>query len=82
MTYLSALDRRSERESAEDRLVGQATDWVESVLPGLRKCKWCRQSVTRHSLEALARCEAAARAKMDRYRAGPARIVDLVGGLP
>ncbi len=79
MTYLSGPDRRSERESAEDRLAGPALDWPESVLPGLRRCAWCRQSVTRHSPEALSLCEAAFEAERNRQLSGTLRIADVVG---
>ena len=81
MTYLSGSDRRAERESAEDRLAGPAQDWAESVLPGLRRCMWCRQSVSRHSPEALSRCEAAFQAERNRQLSGPLRIADVAGRL-
>lgn len=79
MTYLSDDDRRAEREAAEDRLAGPALDWAESVLPGLRRCAWCRQSVSRHSPEDLARCEAAFEAERNRQLSGLLRIADVVG---
>ena len=79
MTYLSRPDRRAETEPAEERLAGPPTDWAESVLPGLGRCKWCGQVIARHSPEALSRCEAAFQAEMNRRLAGPVRIGDAAG---
>ena len=76
MTYLSRSDRRAETEPAEERRV--EVTWEPGRL-GPTKCSWCRAPVRRHSPEALARCEAAFTAEMNRRLAGPRTVRDVLG---
>ena len=75
MNYFSRSDRRAETEPAEER---RAEVTVESVsFRGVDRCPWCNQSTQRHRPEALARCEAAFQAHMNRRLAGPMRVRDV-----
>ena len=76
MTYLSRSDRRAETEPAEERRV--EVTW-EPARVGPTKCSWCRAPARRHSPEALARCEAAFAAELNRRRAGPRTVRDVLG---
>ena len=78
MTYLSRPDRRAETEPAEDRELKITVESVSFVR--MDRCLWCSQPIRKHGTEALARCEAAFQAEMNRRMAGPVRVRDMAGG--
>ena len=75
MTYLSSLDRLAETDPAEDRRVEISVSFTLRSPASL--CPWCKTPSRKRSPEALARCEAAFEAAMNRRVAGPVRIADV-----
>lgn len=75
LQHVSASDRLNETEPLEERSI--------CLDPPIRahaieRCGWCGLSVRRHGPEALARCEAALRAALERRRTGPTRVRDVI----
>ena len=79
MTYLSSTDRRAETESAEERRVEIMFEF-NAGKPTV--CPWCGKSARKHGPEALARCEAAFTADVNRRMAGPLRVQDMARRRP
>ncbi len=82
LSHATTLERNQETEPLEERSI--------RLDPPIRahtaeRCGWCGLPVRRHGPEALARCEAALRAALERRRTGPLRIRDTTrpgGGSP
>lgn len=92
MTYLSRPDRRAETEPAEERAAVYPDACGRPCWDGIERgapppvapptCMWCGRPVRKHRPDALARCEAAFQAEMNRRMAGPVRVRDMAGGGP
>ena len=75
--YLSPDDRLCESYRAEDRSAEIPVSFTLRSPASL--CPWCKTPSRKHSAEALARCEAAFEAEMNRRLAGPVQVRDMAG---
>ena len=73
--YLSPDDRLRESDRVEDRRAEISVSFTLRSPASL--CPWCKTPSRKHSAEALARCEAAFEAAMNRRVAGPVRVSDV-----
>ena len=73
---LLLADRSAETEPLEERSIGHASLPSWDPPAPVERCGWCPVPIRRHSPEALALCDAAARAAIERRRAGPLRVRD------
>ncbi len=70
-------DRSVETEPLEDRSIGPTSLPSWDPPAPVERCGWCPVPIRRHSPEALALCDAAPRAAIERRRAGPLRVRDV-----
>ena len=70
-------DRSIETEPLEERSIGPAALPSWDPPAPVERCGWCNLPIRRHRPEALALCDAALRAAIERRRAGPLRVRDV-----
>ena len=67
---LLLADRSAETEPLEERSIGPTSLPSWDPLAPVERCGWCNLPIRRHRPEALALCDAALRAAIERRRAG------------
>ena len=70
-------DRSIETEPIEERSIGPASLPSWDPLAPVERRGWCNLPIRRHRPEALALCDAALRAAIERRKAGPLRVRDV-----